>query len=387
MARSRGANILAIVNRRDSDLTFKADGVFYTSSGRDIEMSVASTKAFYSQITAGAMLGLHIASIMECISPERVTQEIMELAALPDKMRTILEMQDKIKKSARGISLSRNYWATVGSGANKTSADEIRIKLSELCYKTISSDFVEDKKHIDLSSEPLIIICAAGTRESVLKGYYKRHGQYSMPTRQLPLSSRMRERTVLTFMPRMYFAFPRTKEHFSPVLNTLVGHLWGYYAALAINESSEFMYGFSREMQEFISGYENSGHDVYEVVLENRFREKIASFYNDFSKRRRNKKFPAAMCIDNASNITLLLKYLSGRLPVADFEIDFGGKGTPSNMLDEFFQEHVRCRQQHVTPRGCHQAPGKKPLLWAPAESLKDLKASCLMNLQPTTSP
>jgi glutamine---fructose-6-phosphate transaminase (isomerizing) len=39
----------------------------------------------------------------------------------------------------------------VGSGPNKSAADEIRIKLSELCYKTISSDYVEDKKHIDLS--------------------------------------------------------------------------------------------------------------------------------------------------------------------------------------------------------------------------------------------
>jgi hypothetical protein len=29
----------------------------YTSSGRDIEMSVASTKAFYSQIVAGAIVG------------------------------------------------------------------------------------------------------------------------------------------------------------------------------------------------------------------------------------------------------------------------------------------------------------------------------------------
>ena len=76
--------------------------------------------------------------------------------------------QKQIKDSAYKFAVSNNYWATVGSGSNKTSADEIRIKLSELCYKTISSDFIEDKKHIDLSSEPLIIVCAAGTRESVL---------------------------------------------------------------------------------------------------------------------------------------------------------------------------------------------------------------------------
>ncbi|HUT44016.1 MAG TPA: SIS domain-containing protein, partial [Desulfobacterales bacterium] len=60
MVKERGAYTLAIVNRRDSDITFKVNGVMYTSSGRDLEMSVASTKAFYSQIVAGAILGLFI---------------------------------------------------------------------------------------------------------------------------------------------------------------------------------------------------------------------------------------------------------------------------------------------------------------------------------------
>ena len=65
MVRERGAHTIAIVNRRDSDITFKADGVMYTSSGRDIEMSVASTKAFYSQIVACALVGLNIAGIQK----------------------------------------------------------------------------------------------------------------------------------------------------------------------------------------------------------------------------------------------------------------------------------------------------------------------------------
>src|SRR5690606_41364343 len=40
LVRSRGARVVAIVNRRGSDLTDKADGVLYTSDGRDVEMSV-----------------------------------------------------------------------------------------------------------------------------------------------------------------------------------------------------------------------------------------------------------------------------------------------------------------------------------------------------------
>ncbi|MDA3788894.1 MAG: SIS domain-containing protein [Desulfobacula sp.] len=331
-----GARTLAIVNIRHSDLTFKTDGVLYTSSGRDIEMSVASTKAFYSQITAGAILGLHIASITQTISSGFITEQIKEIMSLPDKMRTILGMKDQIKDSAFRLAVSTDYWATVGSGSNKTSADEIRIKLSELCYKTISSDFIEDKKHIDLSSEPLIIICAAGTRESVLGDIIKDtaifHAHKATP---VVITTIGEDR--FDIYAKDVFKIPETKEHFAPILNTLVGHIWGYYAALAINEGSRFMYEGKLEIQDLLDEYTDMGNDVYEILLEKRFRETIAQFYNKFSKKRRRGGFPAALGLDIVANITLLLKYLSGRLPVSDFEIDFEIKGTPSNMLDTFF--------------------------------------------------
>src|ERR1017187_2892761 len=48
LARARGATVLGIVNRRDSTLAEISHLVIYTSDGRDVEMAVASTKAFYS---------------------------------------------------------------------------------------------------------------------------------------------------------------------------------------------------------------------------------------------------------------------------------------------------------------------------------------------------
>ena len=336
MVRARGARTIAIVNRRDSDLTFKTDGVFYTSSGRDIEMSVASTKAFYSQIAAGAVLGLHIASIVDSVSPEFVTHEIHALTALPGKMRQVLSIREAIKNSAQRLAVAKNYWATVGSGSNKTAADEIRIKLSELCYKTISSDFVEDKKHIDLSSEPLIIICAAGTRPSVLGDIVKDTAIFRAH-KASPIVIVEEGETRFDAYAEDVFKVPEITEHLAPILNTLVGHLWGYYAALSINRGSEFMYGFRNQIQDLLDEFTSMGHDIYEVILEKKFREKIAEFYTVFTRKRRENNFPAAMGLDNVSNITLLLKYLSGRLPVSDFEIDFAMKGTPSNMLNAFF--------------------------------------------------
>ncbi len=336
MVKKRGAYTLAIVNRRDSDITFKVDGVMYTSTGRDIEMSVASTKAFYSQIVAGAILGLYIASLKGRRNDAFVTEEVKQLTALPSHMRKILAMREQIGMSAQRLAATKTHWAAVGSGPNKAAADEIRIKLSELCYKTISSDFVEDKKHIDLSSEPLIIVCAAGTRGSVIGDIVKDTAIFQSH-KATPIVIADEGESRLDQYAEDVFHVPEVSEHLAPIANTLVGHIWGYYAALAINESSRFMYNFNTGIRSMIDDYTAKGMDVYEVILEKSFRERIAQFYAEFRKRLQN-SFPYAMGFESASDLILLLKYLSGRLPVSDFEIDFGIKGTPLNMLSRLFR-------------------------------------------------
>jgi len=336
MVRERGARLLAIVNRRDSDLTFKVDGVMYTSSGRDIEMSVASTKAFYSQIMAGALLGLHMAAVTGRRSPAYISAEVEELLQIPGHMRTVLAMADQIRASATRLAASNTYWAAVGSGPNKASADEIRIKLSELCYKTISSDYVEDKKHIDLSSEPLILVCAAGTRESVLGDIIKDTAIFQAH-KATPVVIANAGETRFDPYAADVFQVPVVSEHLAPIVNTLVGHIWGYYAALAINEGSKFLFDFQEELQQLVDEEAHRGLDVYELVLEKTFREKIGEFYKTFRRRKNGNGFPVALGLASSADLTLLLKYLSGRLPVSDFELDFGIKGTARNMLNTLF--------------------------------------------------
>ncbi len=337
MVKERGAHTLAIVNRRDSDITFKVDGVMYTSSGRDIEMSVASTKAFYSQIVAGALIGLGIAKIKGRRDEQFISEEIKKLLELPSHMKKILEMRSKIEKSAKQLAVSKTYWATVGSGPNKASANEIRIKLSELCYKTISSDFVEDKKHIDLSSEPLIIVCAAGTRNTVIGDIIKDTAIFKAHKATPIVITNEGENRFDTYAEDV-FHVPVVSEHLAPIVNTLVGHIWGYYAALAINESSSFLHNFREEIQNTINEHAKKGLDIYEVVLEKSFKEKIATFYNDFIKKKTRNRFPVAMGKEAISDLVLLCKYLTGRLPVSDFELDFGIKGTAMNMLNKLFE-------------------------------------------------
>lgn len=350
MVKERGAHTLAIVNRRDSDITFKVDGVMYTSSGRDIEMSVASTKAFYSQIVAGAILGLHIAALKGHRNDKFIASEIKQLRELPSHMRTVLKMRDKIEESANNLAVTRAYWAAVGSGPNKASADEIRIKLSELCYKTISSDYIEDKKHIDLSSEPLIIVCAAGTRPTVIGDIIKDTAIFRAH-KAVPVVIADEGENRFAPYAEDVFHVPVVSEHFALILNTLVGHIWGYYAALSINEGSQFLYGFRERVQKTINDSANQGLDVFELVLEKTFREKIIRFYEEFRQRKAANSLPMAMGLENVSNLTLLLKYLAGKLPVSDFELDFGKRGTALNMLNSLFEcvgEAINCMARPV---------------------------------------
>ncbi|MGA6924146.1 MAG: SIS domain-containing protein, partial [Desulfosarcina sp.] len=335
MVKARGAHTLAIVNRRDSDITFKVDGVLYTSSGRDIEMSVASTKAFYSQIVAGALLSLKIAGLRRRRSAEFISDQIAELLQIPDHMRTVLAMGDAIQASARRLAAAKTYWAVVGSGPNKSSADEIRIKLSELCYKTISSDFVEDKKHIDLSSEPLIIVCAAGVKGTVIGDIIKDTAIFKAHKAAPVVIADEGEDRFAPYAEDV-FHVPRVSPQFAPILNTLVGHIWGYHAALAIHEGSRFLHDVRESIHKTLDDLAGKGLDIYEVVLEKTFREQIAGFYRAFREKRGAKEFPTA--ITHASDLTLLFKYLSGRLPLTDFETDFGLKGTAKNVLDTLFR-------------------------------------------------
>ncbi len=274
LVRQRGAKVLAILNRRHSDLAFKADGVIFTSDGRDVEMSVASTKAFYSQVTAGALLSLYLAHELGYIQPDEVQHWLQELLALPEKMKQVFTQKEKIKKVAHRYALAKRYWAVVGSGFNQIAAHEIRIKLSELCYKSMSCDYIEDKKHIDLSAEPLMLVCAAGLDESNLSdsvkevAIFKAHN--SIP---IVIASRGADR----FEPyaAAVFEVPDAPPQLSPILTTIVGHLFGYYAAGAIDSKSMYLRTIRSTLLENMDALENDPETLLAPHNPSELREKL----------------------------------------------------------------------------------------------------------------
>jgi glucosamine--fructose-6-phosphate aminotransferase (isomerizing) len=125
------------VNRRNSDLAMRADGVLYTSDGRDLEMSVASTKAFYAQVAAGVLLSCAISAAAGVGSSQARHRVLHSLKSIPDAMREVIAERPLIAEAAHRFAPAKRYWAVVGNGPNAVSANEVRIKLSELCYKSV----------------------------------------------------------------------------------------------------------------------------------------------------------------------------------------------------------------------------------------------------------
>ena len=67
-ARERGAKVLALTNIMGSQATRDADGVLYTRAG--LEIGVAATKTFVSQVAACYLLALRLAELRGTLAPE-----------------------------------------------------------------------------------------------------------------------------------------------------------------------------------------------------------------------------------------------------------------------------------------------------------------------------
>jgi glutamine---fructose-6-phosphate transaminase (isomerizing) len=335
MAAERGASVIAIVNRRQSDITGKSDGVFYTSDGRDIEMSVASTKAFYSQVVAGHILSLYFAQVLGTLPDDEIAGELLNLEQAPEMMRRVLDRKEELRRSVRKLSGLKKYWAVVGSGPNKAAADEIRIKLSELCYKTISSDVVENKKHIDLSAEPLIIVCAAGSPEAVLGDIVKDVAIFRAHKAGVVVFADEDEDRFHAIADAV-IAIPRAAMPLPVILNTVAGHLWGYYAACKIDEEAILFREFRSRLNLTMIDQARKNYSLYDGIFDRTFRRMISEFAVRFHERRNTGAF-SILTVKTMTDIVLLLKYAMGKLPLEDFWSDFGeadGISSPIDRLD-----------------------------------------------------
>jgi glucosamine--fructose-6-phosphate aminotransferase (isomerizing) len=326
LVRARGAHVVAIVNRRNSDLAQKSHGVLYTSDGRDIEMSVASTKAFYSQVAAGQLLACGLAAAAGTASAAWTDEILGALRELPPLMEKVLAQRGEIAQIASTRAPARRSWAVVGSGPDRVAAAEVRIKLSELCYKAIALDGVEDKKHIDLSAEPLVIVCAPSARGPNVRDIAKEVEIFRAHKAAPVVIVAEAERGAIN--PDVdVIAVPACHPELAFVLAAMAGHIFGYEAALSIDAQA-------RPLREARSLLEGATRGAGAPVLEELAPALEVAAAPALDGLRAG-AYDGHLNASTASRVTSLLRYATGAQPVEGYEAEMGKVGTPRAIADD----------------------------------------------------
>ncbi len=131
LAKERGALIFGIVNGVGSSIARESDTGTYIHVGPEI--GVASTKAFTGQVVVLTMLALALGMAKGTVGQEEYEETIKELLVIPDKIKKILEQNDKIQKLATTFTYAHNF-LYLGRGWNYPVALEGALKLKEISY-------------------------------------------------------------------------------------------------------------------------------------------------------------------------------------------------------------------------------------------------------------
>jgi glutamine---fructose-6-phosphate transaminase (isomerizing) len=161
LAKESGSKVLAICNVMGSQATRDADAVLYTRSG--IEISVAATKTFVSQVAAIYLLGLRLAELRDTMRPERIAELVAELKALPSKIQeTLVETEDRVKAIARS-QCDQRFFMYIGRHIGLSVCLEGALKLKEISYIPADAYAAGEMKHgpIALLDESTPVVAVA----------------------------------------------------------------------------------------------------------------------------------------------------------------------------------------------------------------------------------
>jgi glucosamine--fructose-6-phosphate aminotransferase (isomerizing) len=145
LASEGGAKVLAVCNVMGSQATRDADAVLYTRSG--IEISVAATKTFVSQVAAMYLLGLRLAELRGTLEPDRIAELVAELKSLPHKIQeTIATCDERVKAIARSH-YQKRFFMYIGRHIGLSVCLEGALKLKEISYIPADAYAAGEMKH------------------------------------------------------------------------------------------------------------------------------------------------------------------------------------------------------------------------------------------------
>jgi glutamine---fructose-6-phosphate transaminase (isomerizing) len=235
-AKNAGCKVLAICNVQGSMITREADGTILTHAGPEI--SVASTKAFTSQIIALYIFALYLGELRGKLSGEQVKKHAQELIELPLKIEEILSDADTIEELSKEFFRSQDF-LYLGRGINFPVALEGALKLKEISYIHAEGYPAGEMKHgpnalID-EKLPVVVI---NTREEGNEGSELRYEK----THSNIVEVKARDGIVLAILTEgdqmssivsdFVIELPQVSDLLAPILSVVPLQLLAYYIAV-----------------------------------------------------------------------------------------------------------------------------------------------------------
>lgn len=229
-AKNRGIRTLGIVNVVGSSIAREADNVFYTLAGPEI--SVATTKAYSTQLMAVYILALKFGLVREKITEEQYGKYIAELSSIPDKIQKILEDKERLQWFASKQANARDVFF-IGRGIDYAISMEGSLKMKEVSYIHSEAYAAGELKHgtISLVEDGTLVIGVLTQPELYEKTVSnmiecKSRGAYLMGLTSFG-NYNIEETADFTVY------IPRTDPHFATSLAVVPLQLIGYYVSIA----------------------------------------------------------------------------------------------------------------------------------------------------------
>ena len=225
-----GAKILSITNVVGSSIARESDKVLYCYAGPEI--SVASTKAYTTQLIALYFVALDFAKKLGTMSDKEISDVINEMNTLPSKIGNMLEHLNHYKEIAKEIKDSQSIFY-LGRGVDFISAKEGALKLKEISYIHTEAFPAGELKHgsIALIEEGTNVFAIATQSKLIEK---TASNTQELASRGAHVYSIARENdTLLEKHSNKVVYVPNSMDVLMPVLTVIPEQLIAYYTAVA----------------------------------------------------------------------------------------------------------------------------------------------------------
>jgi glucosamine--fructose-6-phosphate aminotransferase (isomerizing) len=168
-AREQGARVLAICNTNGATIPRESDAVLYTRAG--LEIAVASTKAFLTQLVACYLVGLYLAQVRGTKWGDEIAEVLDAVADLPAKVDQVLETMQPVRDLAHELGEVPSV-LFIGRHVGFPVALEGALKLKEIAYMHAEAFAAGELKHGPIAlvepGVPVVVVVPSPRGRSVL---------------------------------------------------------------------------------------------------------------------------------------------------------------------------------------------------------------------------